>query len=48
MFELAKKDRLAHFKVDMRKYEETTKYVASIIKVSATYVRLLKNMLNVH
>ena len=48
MFELAKKDRLAHFKVDMRKYEETTKYVASIIKVSATYVRFLRHTLNNH
>ena len=41
MFELAKKDRLAHFKVDMRKYEETAAYVVSIIKVGPDYTCLL-------
>ncbi len=34
VLEIAKKDELKHFRVDMSKFEDTAKFVMSIIKVS--------------
>lgn len=35
----ARRNELQHFDVDMGKFEDTTKFVVSIIKVSLTYCR---------
>ena len=36
VFERAKRNQLNHFDVDMCKFEDTTRFVVSIIKVSLT------------
>ena len=43
MLEKAKRNQLNHFDVDMSKFEDTTKFVVSIIKVCAFQLFILRD-----